>query len=171
MVVLGEDAGYRQVEIKNRGDRGVLPMRKPMRADFAVFVPITVKWGEMDVMGHVNDTVFFRYSEDGRIDYIDNITRDGPIEANHGPIQADLRCTFLQQLRYPAAVEVGTRTRRIGYSSLELVQGLFQADSDELIAMYESIVVWFDYGAQTSTRIPNPVRERIRVLEHTPPEE
>lgn len=146
-------------------------MRQPIRADFASFVPISVKWGEMDVLGHVNDTVFFRYSEDGRIDYIDTITRDGPIEANHGPIQADLRCTFLQQLHYPASVEISTRTRRIGHSSLELEQGLFFADSDELIAAYESIVVWFDYGAQTSMRIPEPIRERIRVLELTAPEE
>lgn len=146
-------------------------MQKPTRADFALFVPINVKWGEMDVLGHVNDTVFFRYSEDGRIDYIDNITHDSSIEINHGPIQADLRCTFLQQLRYPAAVEVGTRTRRIGYSSLELEQGLFHADKGDLIAMYESIVVWFDYGAQTSMRIPDPIRERIRMLEHRAPEE
>lgn len=147
-------------------------MRQPMRADFAAFVPINVKWGEMDVLGHVNNTVFFRYSEDGRINYIDIITRDGPdVVANHGPILADLRCTFLQQLRYPATVEVATRTRRIGHSSLELEQGLFQADTDTLVAAYESTVVWFDYGAQTSMRIPDPIRERIRAAEHTPPRE
>lgn len=146
-------------------------MRKPMRADFAVFESIKVKWGEMDMQGHVNNAVFFRYSEDGRIGYIDTISRDGPSEADYGPILADLRCTFLQQLRYPAMVEVATRTRRIGHSSLELEQGLFHMDTDDLIAAYESTVVWFDYGAQTSMRIPDPIRERIRVLEHTAPQE
>ncbi|HLQ85608.1 MAG TPA: thioesterase family protein [Salinisphaeraceae bacterium] len=146
-------------------------MRQPMRSEFAFFVPIKVKWGEMDVLGHVNNTVFFRYSEDGRMEYIEAITRDGMVEGNHGPILADLRCTFLQQLRFPATVEIGTRTRRIGRSSLALAQGLFHAESDQLIAAYESTVVWFDYGAQTSMRIPEPIRESIRVLELVAPEE
>lgn len=146
-------------------------MRQPMRADFAAFVALRVKWGEMDGLGHVNNTVFFRYSEDGRIEYIDTITSEGPVEANHGPILADLRCSFMQQLHYPAMVEVATRTRRIGHSSLALEQALFRQDSDELIAAYDSTVVWFDYGAQTSMRIPDPIRERIRAFEHTAPEE
>lgn len=146
-------------------------MRQPMRADFASIVPIRVKWGEMDVLGHVNNTVFFRYSEDGRIDYIDTITRDASTETNQSPILADLQCSFMQQLHYPAHVEIGTRTRRIGRSSLRLEQGLFVADSDQLIASYSSIVVWFDYGAQTSMRIPDTIRERIRVHELLTPEE
>jgi|SRR5699024_1078259 len=146
-------------------------MHKPMRTDFAVIVPIRVKWGEMDVLGHVNNTVFFRYSEDGRIAYIDAITQDGSLETNHGPILADLHCSFLQQLHYPATVEIGTRTRRFGHSSLKILQGLFHAETQELVASFESIVVWFDYGAQTSMRIPDTIRERVRVLEVIAPEE
>src|SRR5699024_9747359 len=146
-------------------------MRQPIRADFASIVPIRVKWGEMDVLGHVNNTVFFRYSEDGRIDYIDTITRESPVEANQAPIMASLQCSFLQQLHYPAQVAIGTRTRKIGRSSLHLEQGLFVADSDQLIASYSSTVVWFDYGAQTSMRIPDTIRERIRAHEVLAPEE
>ena len=146
-------------------------MRQPIRADFASIVPIRVKWGEVDVLGHVNDTVFFRYSEDGRIDYIDTITCDIPVEASQAPIQADLQCSFLQQLHYPANVEIGTRTRRIGRSSLRLRQALFMAESDQLIASYNIIIVWFDYGAQTSMRIPDTIRERIRMHEVVAPEE
>ncbi len=146
-------------------------MRQPTRADYAVFVPINVKWGEMDSLGHVNNTVYFRYSEEGRIDYINAIAQDGPSEASHGPILADLRCSFLRQLRYPAEVEIATRTRGIGRSSLKLEQSLFYAGSGTLIATFDAIVVWFDYGAQTSMRIPEPIRERIRALEHSLPEE
>lgn len=146
-------------------------MRQPIRADFTSIVPITVKWGEMDVLGHVNNTVFFRYSEVGRIDYIDTITRDIRVEASHAPILADLRASFMHQLHYPAEVEIGTRTRRLGHSSLALEQGLFFVDSDKLIAAYDSTVVWFDYGAQTSMRIPDTIRERIRSHEVTTPEE
>ncbi|KEZ77006.1 acyl-CoA thioesterase [Salinisphaera hydrothermalis] len=146
-------------------------MREPNRSDYAHITPIKVKWGEMDSLGHVNNTVFFRYSEDGRIDYIHRITEGGDTQTSAGPILADLQCSFRRQLRFPADVEIGTRVRRLGRSSLELEQCLFGADSDDPIAIYTNVIVWFDYGAQTSMRIPETVREQIRRLEHIAPEE
>ncbi len=146
-------------------------MRQPTRSDYAHFVPIKVKWGEMDYLGHVNNTVFFRYSEDGRIDYIHSIADGGDTQTSAGPILADLRCSFRQQLHFPAEVEIGTRVSRIGRSSIDIEQCLFFAGSEDVIAVYDTVVVWFDFGAQTSMRVPETVRERIRRLEHVPPEE
>ena len=123
-------------------------MRQPTRSDYVHFVPISVKWGEMDSLGHVNNTVFYRYSEDGRIDYIHMIADGGDTQTSDGPILADLRCSFRQQLRFPADVEIGTRVKRIGRSSFELEQCLFFAETEDVIAVYNTVVVWFDFGAQ-----------------------
>lgn len=146
-------------------------MREPNRSDYAHLTPIKVKWGEMDSLGHVNNTVFFRYSEDGRIDYIHRVTEGGDTQTSDGPILADLQCNFRRQLRFPADVEIGTRVSRMGRSSLDLEQCLFHADTDDAIAVYKNVIVWFDYGAQTSMRIPEPIREQIRLLEHIAPQE
>ncbi len=146
-------------------------MRQPTRSDYAHFIAIKVKWGEMDSLGHVNNTVFYRYSEDGRIDYIHGIADGGDTQTSDGPILADLRCSFRQQLRFPADVEIGTRVSRMGRSSIDLEQCLFYADTDDVIAVYETVIVWFDFGAQTSMSVPETVRERIRDLENVPPEE
>lgn len=145
------------------------------RGQFNHFVPITVRWGEMDALGHVNNTVYYRYSEDGRLDYIGRIIGDGgddaPSPSGTGPILADLRCSFLQQLRFPASVEIGTRTRAIGRSSLKIQQALYRVGEETPVATYEAIVVWFDYGAQKSLPVPEDVRARIRKLEVVSPEE
>jgi acyl-CoA thioester hydrolase len=148
-------------------------MRELNRSDYAHLTPIQVKWGEMDSLGHVNNTVFFRYSEDGRIDYIHRVTAegDGASQSNGGPILADLQCSFLLQLRFPADIEIGTRASRLGRSSLNLEQCLFRVGSEEAIAVFKNVIVWFDFGAQTSMRIPETIREQIRRLEHIPPEE
>lgn len=141
------------------------------RDRFNHFVPITVRWGEMDALGHVNNTVFYRYSEDGRLDYVSRIAGDGPSSTGVGPILADLRCSFLQQLRFPASVEIATRTRAIGRSSLKVQQALYWAGEDGPVAVYEAILVWFDYGAQKSLPVPEDVRARIREIEVVKPEE
>lgn len=146
-------------------------MRELNRSDYAHITPIKVKWGEMDSLGHVNNTMFFRYSEDGRIDYMHRITEGGDTQTSAGPILADLQCSFLHQLRFPAEIEIGTRVKRLGRSSFELEQCLFWAESNEAIAVYKNVIVWFDYGAQTSMRIPDTIREKIRRLEHVLPEE
>lgn len=146
-------------------------MRHPTRSDYAHYVAIKVKWGEMDSLGHVNNTVFYRYSEDGRIDYIHGIADGGDTQTSDGPLLADLRCSFRQQLRFPADVEIGTRVSRMGRSSIDLEQCLFFADSEEVIAVYQTVIVWFDFGAQTSMRVPETVRERIRDRESVAPEE
>lgn len=147
------------------------PTNAADRGFYAHFVPVTVRWGEMDALGHVNNSVFFRYSEDGRIDYIGKIAGQRPAGGGTGPILADIRCSFLQQLRYPAEVEIATRTARIGRSSLHIEQALFCRDEADAIAAYQAVVVWFDYKAQTSVAVPEPVRERIRALETTAPTE
>lgn len=149
----------------------IVMQEQASRSNYAHFTPITVKWGEMDSLGHVNNTVFFRYSEDGRIDYMHRVAEEDDTQTSDGPILADLQCTFLQQLRFPAEVEMGTRVSRMGRSSIELEQCLFRVESAEAIAVYKNVIVWFDFGAQTTMRVPEPIRERIRRLEHKAPEE
>ena len=68
-------------------------------------------------------------------------------------------------------IEIGTRVKRIGRSSFELEQCLFFAETEDVIAVYNTVVVWFDFGAQTSMRVPETIRERIREYEAVPPEE
>ena len=36
---------------------------RPVRANFHFWWPVTVRWGDMDAMGHVNNMVYFQYVE------------------------------------------------------------------------------------------------------------
>ncbi|MDB5909191.1 MAG: acyl-CoA thioesterase [Massilia sp.] len=36
-------------------------------------MPMPIRWGDMDAMGHVNNTVYFRYFEQARISWFDEI--------------------------------------------------------------------------------------------------
>lgn len=144
-------------------------MTDPVRADFTHGLPLTVRWGEMDALGHVNNTVYYRYSEDGRIDYFSQLLATGEPFHETGPILAELGCQFRQQLRFPAEIEITTRTHRIGRSSMGVQQALWHRDGGDLVALMEAVLVWFDYRAQTSVAVPDALRERIRTFEVVPP--
>lgn len=143
------------------------------REQFGVWMDIPVRWGDVDRLGHVNNVQYFRYCEDARTTWVEQLTRDaGDIwGGGQGPIVAEIQCLFLQQLHHPATISIGTRVVRIGRSSIQLVQALFVSDNETPVATSESRIVWFDYGEQKSVPVPEDLRKRIRAIEPIAPQE
>jgi len=65
---------------------GLLLRRQPMR----------VRWGDMDALGHVNNTVYFRYFEQIRIEWIEEFGF-GAAGQPHGPVIVDAHAQRLCQ--------------------------------------------------------------------------
>lgn len=135
-----------------------------------------VRWGDVDRLGHVNNVQFLRYAEDARVTWIDRVRpdkrQDGQgDEVGDGLILADIQCSFIRQLRWPATVEIGARAEKIGRSSMTLLNPVFEVGQDEPVAIARAIVVWFDYRAQKSVAIPEALRAAIRRFEMVAPQE
>jgi acyl-CoA thioester hydrolase len=142
------------------------------RAQFRHFIPLPVQWGDMDMLGHVNNVIFFRYAESGRIAYFDQMLGGDPdIWGGEGPILAEIQCRFIQQLRYPARLEVGTRAAKIGSRSIALECAIFNEEADTPVATSRAAVVWFNYREQRATPVPDALRATIRGFEAIAPEE
>lgn len=56
-----------------------------------------VRWGDMDAMGHVNNTVYFRYLETARIDWMVSVGCN-PDPRGQGPVIVNAFCNFYKQL-------------------------------------------------------------------------
>ncbi|MGH8529591.1 MAG: acyl-CoA thioesterase [Nevskiales bacterium] len=143
------------------------------REQFKHLLSMPVRWGDVDRLGHVNNVQFLRYAEDARVTWVERM-RTGLQQADltdEGPILADIQCSFLRQLRWPAAVEIGARAERIGRSSMTLINPVFEAGQTEPVAIARAVIVWFDYKAQKSVPVPEPLRAAIRQFEVLAPEE
>lgn len=142
------------------------------RADFVHFYTLTVRWSDLDALGHVNNVQFLRYLESGRIAYCNDVLGlQFTPTMKQGWILAEIRCTFHQQLMFPNTVEVATRSSRLGTRSGELTAAIFKMGSNELILSSDAVMVWFDYEKQMSLPIPADVREAIRLFEKNIPNE
>jgi acyl-CoA thioester hydrolase len=130
-------------------------------------MPIDVRFRDVDVMGHVNNAVFFTYMETARVEYVRRgILRESRIRSfkdDMGLILARIACDFKAPIYYGQRVEVGTRVVEIGNASLTIEQRI-EADG-ELAALGQAIVVHYDYGQGKSVRIPDDVRARIQAFE------
>lgn len=144
----------------------------PTRAQFRHFIALPVRWGDMDMLGHINNVIFFRYIESARIAYFDELLGADPnIWGGEGPILAEIQCRFMQQLHYPAQLDIGTRTLQIGGRSLQLECAIFRRGEEMPAASSRAAIVWFNYKRQAAVAVPEALRETIRRYEVLAPQE
>lgn len=118
---------------------------------------MSIRWGDMDAMGHVNNTVYFRYFETARIAWFDAI-KCAPDPQGEGPVIVTAHCSFLKQLVYPGDIEVLTLVGPPGRSSFEMTHQIRSVNAvgaaGELHAEGGAKVVWVNFLAQKSVALP-----------------
>jgi acyl-CoA thioester hydrolase len=121
---------------------------------------IPVRWGDMDAMGHVNNTVYFRYMEQARIGWFDALVPQDEAWKTTGIVIANASCNFKRPINYPGTVEVRVRIGAPGGSSVPTFYELV-VDA-ELYADGAATVVFIDMEQQKPIRIPQKIREAIQ---------
>jgi acyl-CoA thioester hydrolase len=120
-----------------------------------------IRWGDMDMMGHVNNAKYFTYIETARLDWFTSLGCE-PNPKGEGPVLINASCTFLKQLEYPGEIEIRTFIGAFGRSSFETFHEIRRVDqSDVLSAEGAAKVVWVDFLAGKSKPLPEDVRRRI----------
>lgn len=122
---------------------------------------IPIRWGDMDALGHVNNTVYFRYMEQARVEWLTAIGCD-PDPSADGPVIVNAHCSFIKQLKYPGEIEILTYVGPGGRSSFETIQEIRRVDTpDMLYAQGGAKVVWVHFPSEKSTPLPDRVRQLL----------
>jgi acyl-CoA thioester hydrolase len=132
---------------------------------FRHIIPITVRFRDIDAMGHVNNAVFFSYLEAARLEYARSVilrTQSYKLSET-GLILAKISCEFKKPIFYGQSVEVGTRVAEMRNSSF-IVEQRIEADG-QLAALAQAVVVRYDYQAGKSVRIPDEFRALVDAFE------
>jgi acyl-CoA thioester hydrolase len=118
----------------------------------------TVRFSELDGMGHVNNAVFLTYLEQARLDWFGWVAGDEPMPLRD-VILARTEIDFRSPLVFGDTVSIGVRPSRLGTKSFELEYEL--RVGERLIAEAKSVIVGFDYDAGRSTEVPERWRRRL----------
>ena len=121
---------------------------------------IAVRWGDMDAMGHVNNTVYFRFMEQARIGWFDALVPHAEAWKSTGIVIANASCNFKRPLNYPGTVEVKVYTGPPGGSSVATYYELVM--NGELYADGAAMVVFIDMEKQKPVRIPENIRTLLQ---------
>ena len=134
----------------------------PENKKLVVELVIPVRWGDMDAMGHVNNTSYFRYMEILRVAWFREIgTTIHP--DSEGLIVINSFCTFHKQFDYPGNVLGRLYVSDPGRSSFETWVTMSRTDDpDTLYASGGATAVWVDFPKQKSAEMPAWLKALLR---------
>jgi acyl-CoA thioester hydrolase len=117
-----------------------------------------IRWGDMDAMGHVNNTVYFRYLEVARLEWLFKVGGK-PNPLGTGPVIVNAFCNFIRQLEFPGDVLAKHYITNPGRTSFDTYVTLERVDAPGVIcAEGGSKTVWVDYQAHRSVPLPDWLR-------------
>ena len=119
---------------------------------------IPIRWGDMDAMGHVNNTVYFLYLETIRIDFFSSINCV-PDPKGQGPVIVNAFCNFYKQLEYPGDVLAKMYVSDPARTTFESWCTLERADQPGLVyAAGGATTIWVDFPQQKAVPLPDHIR-------------
>lgn len=119
---------------------------------------IPIRWGDMDAMGHVNNTIYFRYFETIRIEWMHSLGNTLKPDGE-GFVIVNAFCNFIRQLEYPGEIRARHYVANPGRSSFDTFITLERADDPGVLyATGGATTVWLDFPAKKTLPLPDWLR-------------
>lgn len=133
--------------------------RAQQRSHYGWFMPITTRWMDNDIYGHINNVQYYSY-----FDTVANtfLIQQCGLDIHNGKTIGYIvhsQCHYKQGLAFPEELQGGFRVNRIGSSSIEYGLGIFKKDSTEAAAYGSFTHVFVDRESERPVPIPDAMRE------------
>jgi acyl-CoA thioester hydrolase len=114
----------------------------------------TVRFRDLDSMGHMNNAVYATFLEQARLAFL---SQHGAHV--HNMILARLEIDFRSPVEFGETIEIAVTPTRIGTKSFDLEYVLRAAE--RVVAEAKTVLVAYDYAEARSVEIPDEWKERL----------
>ena len=135
-----------------------------LRSDYRNFQPITTRWHDNDVYGHVNNVTYYSFFDSAVNTYLIEV---GGLDIHHGDVVGFVvssSCDYFASIAFPERIEIGLRVGKLGNSSVQYELAVFKADEDEACAAGRFVHVFVDRSSNRPVSIPENLRAALMVL-------
>lgn len=135
-----------------------------MLQDFPLVSRFSVPFADVDMMRHVNNVAYIRWTETMRSEYFAQVMKV-PINGDHGMIQATINFTYERQLLYREQIVIGCKIPRIGTKSFDFYYEIWSETQSHRAASGITTMVAFDFITNQTIAVPQSWREAIAEYE------
>lgn len=121
-------------------------------------VRMPVRWGDMDAFSHVNNTVYFRFMEQCRIEWFLKI--GAHIEnSDVVPMLVGADCRFIRAIKHPAVARVTIAVGDIGPKVVQTLHEIWVEDT--LCAVGDCKIIWISQSINKAIALPEDIRAKL----------
>ncbi|APB98692.1 acyl-CoA thioesterase [Polynucleobacter asymbioticus] len=121
-----------------------------------------IRWGDMDAYGHVNNTIYFRYMEQARVEWITSLGYQ-VAPGRNSMLMMNGFCNFYKQLSYPGELILKTSIGAIGRTSMDVYTSMaLTTDPETEAAIGGATMVWVDLTTNKSAPWPDDILQKLR---------
>lgn len=129
-------------------------------AVFRNILPIQVRFSDVDIMGHVSNTVYQNYFDSGKVNYFDEVLPDMDFNTI-GVVGASVKIDYLKPIFMKTPILVKTRVAVLGHKSLTMEHLLVNEQTGEILSTCSVVLVCYAIKEQLSIPIPEHWRTNI----------
>lgn len=135
------------------------------RNDYRAFYPITTRWMDNDIYGHVNNVTYYSYFDSAVNRYL---IEEGGLDIHNAPVVGfvvNSSCDYRAPIAYPEEIEAGLRVARLGNSSVTYQVGIFRRGEESACACGSFTHVFVERAANRSVPIPETIRCALQAIQ------
>jgi acyl-CoA thioester hydrolase len=134
------------------------------RSDFKAFIPITTRWADNDVYGHVNNVVYYAWFDTA---VNGHLIAQGALDIHGGGViglVVETQCHYFSSIAFPQKVTAGIRVAHVGMSSVRYEVGLFADDEPLTAARGHFVHVYVDRTTRRPVALPQALASVLQAL-------
>lgn len=128
-------------------------MSTESKTDFLFFFPITTRWMDNDMFGHVNNINYYSYFDTVVNQFLIEQAGFDPMTSAQIGFIVKSNCNYISSVSYPEKLIGAFRVDRLGKSSVDYSVGIFKQDEDTASAVGCLTHVFVDRHTQKPTPI------------------
>ncbi len=133
--------------------------------EFYESVKMQVRFNDIDLMGHVNNSIYQDYFDFGKVNYFNNVLGDEVNWSKTGLVLAKITIEFLNPIELNEEIIVQTKITRLGNKSFDVYQEIIGSKNSDIKASGLSVMVGFSKEENSTILISDYWRQKISEFE------
>ncbi|SDH86239.1 acyl-CoA thioester hydrolase [Pseudomonas flavescens] len=141
-----------------------MPQPPYLREQYRHFQPITTRWHDNDLYGHVNNVTYYSYFDSAVNTYLIEV---GGLDIHHGEVVGFVvssSCDYFASVAFPERIEIGLRVGNLGNSSVQYELAVFKEGEQQASAAGRFVHVFVDRSSNRPVAIPETLRLAMEAL-------
>lgn len=126
--------------------------------------PVQIRFNDIDIMAHVNNSVYQNYFDMARMRYFEYVFEQKMQWKIRALVLAKITIEYLNPIFIDEEIVVLSKVYKLGNKSLNMQQHIINAHTNELKAINNAVLVAF--GVKENGAIPLPEEWREKIIQY-----